>query len=257
MVKTINISKVRLFSRTMEKVILIPRNKVFPEAILIDPKLLEEYREGVSSYSESARKSLDIFFEMNEEIVGSNCFAPIELRKYLPKEKRLATMSDLGRAKEINPRFISNSYSDVGLVLRKEDDLKYPYNTYLARGLINQLSKRSISLKTPKVIYFDALDLKEDKDSLYGLAYILNEKAKFGENIVDAPELTRNYQFKIFDEKGIPIIDERGSRSLHARQDGLSRFYLYKNSAVGSGNWDLSYSNYNGRVVLVDDKGTD
>ncbi len=234
----------------MEKVILTPRGLVLPEATTIDSKVLQDYKEGIASYGEKARQSLDIFSDIKGDLAGSNCFAPIELRKYLPKGTRLATMVDLGLATEQNPRFLSGFYSDTGLTLRTAGD-SVKENDLLAKGLAKQLNKRGIKLKTPKIIYFDALSLKEDKDSAYGLVYVLNERAKLGKNIIDAPELTRDFQFRIANEKGIPVEDKEGNRTCYTRQDGLSGFSLHRGSYVNSRSRNLAASGGNGRVVAV------
>ena len=163
----------------MEKVTLTPREMVLPEATTLDSEILSAYNEGLASYNERARNTLNIFSDRKGDLAGSNCFAPIALRKYLPKGTRLATMADLGRATEINPKFLSGFFSDTGLTLKTAGD-SYEQNDSLAKGLAKQLGKRNINLKTPKVIYFDALDLKEDKDSAYGLVYVLNERARLG-----------------------------------------------------------------------------
>ena len=236
----------------INQVKLTPRNSVFPVARILNSKVLESYQEAIKSYGEKARESLDIFRDINGYLAGSNCFAPIVLRNLLPKNSRLATMADLGLATEINPDFLRGFYSDTGLTLRTERDSYKPYN-FLANDLAKQLKKRGMPLKEgmPKVIYFDALDLRENTDSHCGLVYELNEKAKLGENIIDAPELTRNFRFKTIDERGIPIEDNDGSRILYAGDGGVSRFYLGRSSDLDSGSRGLADSGGDGRVVVV------
>ena len=241
----------------MEKVILTPRKLVLPEATTLDSNLLETYNESLGEYNEKGRQSLKIFSNKNGDLAESNCFAPLKLKEFLPKGTRLATMADLGRATEINPKFLNGFYSDTGLVLRTAGD-SYENNDLLAKGLAKQLKKRGMSLRegNPKIIYFAALNLKEDKDSAYGLVYELSEEAEEGKNIFNAPELTRNYQFKTMDERGVPIEDSNGNRTLYTSEEGLSRFYLNRNSIVYSGDRDLAYSNDSGRVVAVSPEGT-
>ena len=234
----------------MEKVILTPREMVLPEVTTSDSEILQSYKDGIASYNERARKTLNVFPDRNGDLAGSNCFAPLELRKYLPNGTKIATMADLGRATEINPRFLSGFYSDTGLTLRTAGD-SYGQNDSLAKELARQLEKRDITLKNPKVIYFDALELKEDKDSSYGLAYVLSDKAELGKNIIDAPELVKNYQFKIIGEKGIPIADNEGGKICYTKQDGLSGFCLDRLSGVFSSSRGLAGSYDDGRVVVV------
>ena len=164
-------------------------------------------------------------------------------------------MADLGRATDINPEFLRGFFSDTGLVLRTAGDSHKP-NDFLAKNLAEQLKKREIDLKAPKVIYFDALSLREDSNSDYGLAFDLNERAELGRNIIDAPELSRNFIFKTMNEKGIPVEDPDGNRTLFTRPDGLSGFYMNRNSGVYSSIRSLADSNDYGRVVVVSAEGT-
>lgn len=238
----------------MKSVTLIPRDLTFPVETSIDSGILESYDERIRSYGERARESLDIFLYGEDVLAGSNCFASIILRNLLPENLRLATMADLGLATEINPDFLSGFYSDTGLILRTAGD-SYQSNDLLAKNLANQLKKRNITLEHPKVIYFDALNLEESQDSDYGLVYKLNERAKLGENIFDAPELTEDFSFRTMDERGIPIKDIEGNRQSYVREKGLSGFCLLRDSYVYSGNLLLAISDDDGRVVFVDTKG--
>ena len=240
----------------MEKVILTPREISLPEAHTLDSEILNAYKEGINSYNKRAFDVLNIFQDIQGDLAGSNCFAPLKLREFLPEGTRLATMADLERVIEINPDFfLKGFYSDAGLALRTAGD-SYEDNDFLAKDLAKQLEKREITLDSPKVIYFDALDLKESQDSIYGLAYDLNEKAALGVNIIDAPELMNDMRFKTMNEKGTPIIDNKGNRNLYTRQDGLSRFFLDKGLCVLSFFGYLSDSDDDGRVVVISTEGT-
>jgi len=236
----------------MQRITLMPKEVTFPELSTLEFGIIETYNEAIKSYNEKARNSLNIFSNKNGELAESNCFAPIVLRQYLPKNSRLATMVDLGRATEINPSFLKGFYSDTGLTLRTNGDSHSP-NDLLAKKLTKELKSRGINLKNPKVIYFDALDLKQDNNSDYGLVYILNERAKLGENIFDAPELMKdNFNFKTMDSKtGIPIENKQGNRTCYTRKDSLGGFFLGSVSDVDSGYGSLVGSNDNGRVVVV------
>jgi len=170
-------------------------------------------------------------------------------------------MVDLKRATERDQYFLTGFCVDTGLALMKAGD-EYAENDFLAKNLAGQLDSRGIKLKTPKIIYFDALDLREDNNSGYGLIYILNERAELGKNIIDAPELVSSFKFKIINEEtGIPIEYKLGKRAFCTRWNGLSRFCLYWGSTVGSYDMSLakSYNDYNnmnktipyGRVIVV------
>ncbi len=240
----------------MERVILTPREMILQEVHTLDSQILNAYKEGINSYKGRAFNSLNIFQDRKRDLAESNCFAPLKLRELFPQGTRLATMADLGRATEINPGFLREFYSDTGLVLRTAGD-SYKENDFLAKDLARQLKKRKITLDSPKVIYFDALDLRQDLNLVYGLAYNLNEKATFGVNIIDAPELMNDMKFKTMKEKtGIPLMDNKGNRNFYTRQDGLSRFSISGGSNVNSDYGGLAYSYINGRVVVVSGEGT-
>ena len=239
----------------MERVILIPKERVLPEVHTLDSQILNAYKDRIGSYNKSARKVLDVFSDRKGDLAGSNCFAPLKLREFLPMGTRLATMADLGRATEISPGFLRGFYSNTGLTLRTAGD-SYKERDFLAKDLANQLKKRGITLASPKIIYFDALDLRKSQDSVYGLAYDLSERAELGENIIDASELMNDMIFKTMNEKGIPIMDNKGYRTLHTRKDGLSEFCLGGLLDVSSSDRDLAVSYINGRVVVVSTEGT-
>jgi phage antirepressor YoqD-like protein len=239
----------------MEKVILTPKEIVLPEAHTLDSQILDVYQEGINSYEGRAFDVLDIFQDRKGDLAGSNCFAPLKLREFLPEGTRLATMADLGRVIEINPDFLKGFYSDTGLALRTAGD-SCENNDFLAKDLAKQLKERKITLDSPKVIYFDALDLRKSQDSIYGLAYNLNERAAPGVNIIDAPELMNDMRFKTMNEKGIPIIDNKGNRNLYIKQDGLSRFCLDKGLHVLSFFGHLSDSDDDGSVIVVSGEDT-
>ena len=240
----------------IQKVTLTPKGLVFPVVTTLDSKYLPEYKERIKSFDERARESLDVFTDRKGEIARSNCFAPLVLREFLPKNSRLATMTDIGRVTEIEPEVFNGVFVDTGLVLRTPGD-SYKENNLPAKNLAEQLKHRSITLGTPKVIYFDALNLDENQDSAYGLTYRLNERAEFGKNIIDAPELTSDSMFKTIDERGILVQDSKGNRQLYTRRDGLSRFslYWYRYSNVNSYDRDLADSYDNGQVVVLDAEG--
>src|SRR3989338_7821296 len=175
-----------------DQIELTPRNLVFPVARILDSKILDVYKEAINSYGEKAQSSLNVLQDRNGNLAGSNCFAQIILRKLLPRSSRLATMTDLGLATELSSDFLKGFYSDTGLILRTEGD-SYEPNDFLAKDLAKQLKERRITLEHPKVISFDALDLKKNEESAYGLSYKLSESAELGRNIIDAPKLTRDF----------------------------------------------------------------
>ena len=94
------------------------------------------------------------------------------------------------------------------------------------------------------------MGIKEDSHSPYGLGF----KKRNSFDFFEAPELgyeNNRKKFKILDERGMPIFDENGVRTLYTRSDGLSRLYLGRDLDLFS-DWDgLSGSDEYGRVVVV------
>ena len=54
----------------------------------------------------------------------------------------------------------------------------------------------------------------------------------------------------------MPVFDEKGTRTLYTRPDGLSGFCLSGGSDVDSGSGSLAVSYDSGRVVVVSAEGT-
>ena len=64
-------------------------------------------------------------------------------------------------------------------------------------------------------------------------------------------------RFTNVDDLGLPIFDKNGTRTFYTRNQGLSRLYLGRNLDLDSGIGDLSYSDSDGRVVVVSAEGTE
>ena len=95
----------------------------------------------------------------------------------------------------------------------------------------------------------------EDGNSFYGLNFKRGKTFDYFE----APELNnKNNQQKFVrqDERGMPIFDKKGNRTLYTRDSGLSRLYLDGLLALGSSDGDLANSDDDGRVVVVGGEAT-
>lgn len=241
--------------------LLVPRGAEYPVASVVSADVLPQYKEAFDGfvkdtdglYRDRVKKSLDVFSKGGGELRGSNSFAPILLRTILPADSRLATMADIGLALE-NGLDLRGHYEDVGVVLRSGND-SYQNNDFLARDLSKQLQAKGISLDTPKVLYFDALDLRRDGNSFYGLAFSLRDDVE----LIYAPILNKgdgNFSSADVNEKtGLPDKLSGGDRCLFTRKGGLSRLNLSGNLDLNS-DWDnLLNSNGNGRVVVVGAEG--
>ncbi len=245
--------------------LLVPGGADYPVVSVVSADVLPQYKEAFEGfvkdtdglYGDRVKKSLDVFSKGGGELRGGNSFAPLLLRTVLPADSRLATMADIGLALE-NGLDLRGQYEDVGVVLRSGND-SYQNNDFLARDLSKQLQTKGISLDTPKALYFDALDLRRDGNSFYGLAFDLSEKAELGKTIIDAPELdnknNRN-RFSTFNDKGMLVFEASGDKTLYTRSEGLSRLVLYRGLYLDSYWYYLQGSDDDGRVVVVNGEAT-
>jgi hypothetical protein len=148
---------------------------------------------------------------------------------------------------------LSGFYVDTSLVLRSEGEP----NAYLARNLIQQIKERAgRKPRLPRMIPLAGLDLREDSDSNYGLAYDLTDEFEaIYAAILDSP--TGNFSPEDMDrKKGVPRALKEGDRTLWTRSEGLSRLCLGRYRKLNSYWYDLGDSYPGGRVVLESGEAT-
>ncbi len=234
---------------TMEEIKLIPRKirEAVEKYSLGARHLLEQeqqvYEEKCKQFkSEKARKTLNISRN------GSNLFKVLFLNQI---GIRTATLPELDLIVDENDSFLRGHYEDApSVVLRSAGD-SYQPNDYLAKSLAKLIKKRKFN----HPIVINGLTIVEDDDSAYGLSFKLTDKSNFFET----PELSHvNNQTKFFklDERGIPVFDKEGNRTLYTKESGLSRLLLSRDLDLYS-DWNyLAYSDSNGRVVVVSGEAT-
>lgn len=182
-------------------------------------------------------------------IIGSNTFAAVLVNKILENQGlRVATLSDIERTLEDGDtlNIKGNYYVDLGVVLRSRGDP----NKYLAGNIESQVKNIGINLSSPLVIPAYSMRLVNDKDSNYKLAFELKENAE----IIEAQQLIGANHGKKFlkaNEKGLPVFDKKGDRTLYSREDGLSGLDLDGGFSLFSGSGGLAGSGEGGRVVVV------
>lgn len=207
-------------------------------------QILEEYNQRAKKdYKDSS--TLKVLSFSDNVIKGSNPFAFVLLNKILTQQKiRIATPVDLERALEKEAINLKDTYGDSGLVLRNDGEP----NEYLARDLINQIKKRG-SLQYPLMIPLAGLDLRYDTNSPHYLSFQLTDFTEF----IYAPQFEhKNDQAKFnkADEKGLPIFDKNGSRTLYTENGGLRRLYRCWGLGLDSRVRDLADSGGSGRVIV-------
>ncbi len=218
---------------------LIPREireAGYPTASFLSEEQQSQYKESIKKYSGKA------FDSLNVPRNGSNLFKVILLNELGIKT---ASLSELEQAID-NGMNLRGTYEDVPSVVLRSNGDSYEPNDYLAKYLAKKIKKET--LKHPLVL--NGLKLKEDSNSAYGL--ILEPSENF--DVFEASELDYKNNLKKFsklDERGMPIFDDRGSRILYTKNDGLCR--LFSNDVLGldSNDEHLEYSIAHGRVVVV------
>ncbi len=211
--------------------------------------ILEEYNQIVSGDYQGA-SALNVLSFADNVVKGSNPFAFVLLNKILAqKQMRIATPADLERALEKEEIDLKGTYGDSGLVLRSDGDP----NQYLARDLINQVEQRG-SLQYPLMIPLEGLDLKYDSNFPHDLSFQLTDSTK----LVHAPQFDHKNNHDKFDkgdEKGLPIFDKDGSRTLYTGEGGLRRLYRDRDLGLDARDGYLAGSGEDGRVIVCA-KGT-
>jgi len=208
-------------------------------------QILEEYNQLVKSEYQNVF-ALTVLSFADNVIKGSNPFAFVLLNKILTQKKmRIATPADLERALEKEAINLKGTYGDSGLVLRSGGNP----NQYLARDLINQIKQKG-SLAHPLMVPLTELDLKYDTNSPNDLSFQLTDSSE----IIYAPQLNKTNHGKKFnkgDEKGLPIFEDNGSRTLYSNErNGLCRLYRGRDLGLDARDAVLADSGSNGRVVV-------
>ena len=223
----------------MEEVMrFTPKSTSYLEAHFLTDAEQKHYEDAVRQLkNEKARDSLNV--PKN----GSNLWKILLLNQI---GIRTATLAESDQIVQASDSFLRGTYEDVAPVALRSNGDSYERNDYLAKSLARLIRKRTF--KEPIVV--NGLGIKEDSHSPYGLGF----KKRNSFDFFEAPELgyeNNRKKFKILDERGMPIFDENGVRTLYTRSDGLSWLYLGRDLNLAS-NWViLSDSNVDGRVVVV------
>ena len=208
--------------------------------------VLDEY-QGRASKDYGDASALKVLSYSDNLVEGSNPSAAVLVNQIVQPKLHVATQADLERILKSVSLALQGTYEDSGLVLRSEGEP----NSYLARNLYTQIKERNKKQKLPVMVPLAGLDLVQDSDSNYGLAFTLKEDA----GIIYAPELRHENNGKKFqevNERGLPVLSEKENRTLYTRDSGLSRLCLSRYLGLYSRDDGLADSNVNGRVVVVD-----
>ncbi|MEK6830703.1 MAG: hypothetical protein AABX77_01620, partial [Nanoarchaeota archaeon] len=226
---------------------LVPREvreASWPEVYFLTDEQQGIYEQEIKNFSGKAYESLNIPKK------GSNLFKVLYLNEIGIKT---AGLSNLELALE-NGMDLKGTYEDTpSVVLRSAGD-SYEPNDYLAKLLAKELKKRNKKTSFKHPLILNGLKLEEDINSFYGLVLVPNEDFSYFE----AHELDHGNNLKKFsklDERGMPVFDEKGQRTLYTRNDGLSGLCLYDVLDLDAYDAHLANSYAHGRVVVVSPEG--
>ena len=219
------------------------KNKIkeagFPTTRFLSEEEQARYKDSIKQFKGKAYDTLNI--PKN----GSNLFKVVYLNEIGIKT---ASLSELELALE-NGLELEGFYEDTPSVVLRSNGDSYALNNYLAKLLAEEVQKRKEETFKHSLV-LNGLKLKEDSNSEYGLILVPGEDFSYFE----APELGSENHLKKFSrlgERGMPVFDKEGKRTLYTREDGLSRLYLGVDLDSDSGNVRLANSNEYGRVVVV------
>ncbi len=216
----------------------------------VDAKPFLEEFNGRADKDYKGNGNVKVLDYNGQVVTGSNPFAVVLANQILrPMGIRTATPADLGRILESSGLPLRGQYEDAALVVRTDKD-SYDPNTPLAQDMVAQVRARGLelSVKNPIMIPLTGFNLV-NADNQYGVAFKLRDDAE----LIGAPELNgkRGSKFDKTDDRGLPIFDSKGKRTLYTRNEGLSGLVLDRDLDLISGWYWLEYSNSVGRVVLV------
>lgn len=206
-----------------------------------------EYNKLVQSEYQYAYALQKLSFA-DDVVKGSNPFAFVLLNRVLQNHgKWVARPVDLERALEKGEIDLMGTYGDSGLVLRSENDP----NEYLAKNLAYQVKEKGYVVGGDSVmIPLAGLELVYDSNSPHDLAFQLTNSSE----IIYAPQLNKSNYSKKFnraDEKGLPIFEENGSRTLYSNEGkGLCRMHRGVVLGLHAGGGILDNSSSVGRVIV-------
>lgn len=139
---------------------------------------------------------------------------------------------------------------DTGIVIINKQNTFL--NSYLAMDLSEQLRQRNYSMQFPVYINLTDLEIINDPESSYKLAFKLKKDVE----ILYAPILDSadgKFSFQDIDKPtGLPNkLCGKGTRTFSTGKSGLSGFCLGAVLGLYFGHPDLAYSSSNGRVIIV------
>jgi len=210
------------------------KNEAKESASILDASVLAAYNDSIQKYNQTLRAYLSKYAQSNGALAGSSPLMQVHLSDsgLLPGDAKVITRRELETALSRSTDFLSDVYTDFGIVLWTPGD-SHKTNDLPAKVMAEQLKKRGIELGDGKLVPLTVLSLQEDTNSDYGSVFILNDKANKDN-----------------------ILDYRDFKWDHRRREGISSAGLDMDR-----DWDadivfLGASNCDGRVAVVSGEAT-
>ncbi len=230
----------------MEKTLrFTPKNVPHLEANFLSEDQQAIYEDATSRYDNQRAKDT-----LNIPIRGSNLFKVLLLNQI---GIRTASLPELDQIILGDEDFLKRMYVDAPSVVLRSEGTSYEANERLARYLEGKAKERGLDLREP--IVANGLRLRQDINSAYGLNFLVDDETE----MFEAPELrdeNNRRKFTRQNERGMPIFENDGERTLYAGSTRLSRAVFGWGGGWYSGVGWLEGSNGGGRVVVVSAEGT-
>lgn len=223
-----------------ESVKLIPREireASFPTARFLLEEEQARYEEAYKSFSGKAADSLRIGRN------GSTLFKVLFLNQI---GIRTASLGELEFSLE-NGLDLQGHYEDAPVVVLRSASDSYEPNNYLANSLAKNLEIKKF--KAPLVV--SGLEVVADNESQYGLSFKKTDKTE----VFEAPDLSHKNNQRRFSRVNPDYsveFNDKASRTLYTRDNGLSGLCLGRGLGLGSRVERLEDSDSYGRVVVID-----
>jgi len=223
----------------MEEVIVVPRKirEALPRARFLNEEEQARYEEAVKRFnSKKARDNLSV--PRN----GSNIFK-VSLLNHIGIPT--ATLQELDLIAREVPEFLEGHSEDAPAVILASSGDSYGFNDYVAKSLAGLIGRESFS--NPVIV--EGLVPEDDDSSFYGLRFGKGEKFR----VIEAPDFSHRNNGRRFSRINPDYsieFEDKGSRTLYTRDNGLSRLFLDGGLNLVA-NVGLDDSGAYGRVVVM------
>lgn len=233
----------------MEKQIqLIPKDIVFPKAIVLGKEHKGLYEEVVAKTAEQFGANSQAYKTIKNgmittEVIGSQFFWNTNLNQYLPNNQRVVNLSDMEQINDIDETFFKGFYPETTQIVLRNGTVLWNQNKYILENLVNQVKKREYKFSSENPLVISNLELIKDDSSCnyYGLLLKIN----------DTTTMKNDERFAHSNDSQKIQFGEK-TKIIHTKENGLSEITLAGDNLCSWGE-DLARSTYLGRVVVIEE----